>query len=564
MGTLRIDELEIEGVRSFASRTLIKFPYPGMVLINGRWLDSGVSSGAGKSTIPISIAHALDYCDLPATVLQSRYSKKRHVRLRLIDDETKDTFDVIRNPKLKLEINGKAPEGLSSGHEEKLKEILRVPPDLIKALTYRQQREKGGFLSRTDMQNKEFLSILLNLTKLEAASDDLSVSSGRLSNEINLLNSQIATAQSLTAQAADVASKIPEAEQKYSDALKRYNLLAVQADRPELMSTISSLQSEIARIRQVGNQAAAAQAENRHIRDTITALQSEMDTISNQICPTCRREWDQGQARMDALRERIQSLASKMQANITVISSAAPMQEALPGLQARLDEANRKMGESQAPLADARLSMESSRQYLETLVRQKNHYDSAMKDIEAKQARAATLARESEVDRLAAELLSRNGFLSVIFDEVLKEIEVRANEMIGQMPNVSTFSIQINSTNETKKGTIQKNITTKIFKDGEEVPFKSLSGGQQCSLELFTDLSVSETIKKRSGSPIGWMFLDEAMDGLDVDLKKSALAIIRKHVNGTVVVIDHSTEIKELFDQVIQIEFDGRNSHVTS
>lgn len=101
-----------------------------------------------------------------------------------------------------------------------------------------------------------------------------------------------------------------------------------------------------------------------------------------------------------------------------------------------------------------------------------------------------------------------------------------------------------------------------MIKDGEEIPVKSLSGGQQCSLELCTDLAVSESIRSRSGSPIGWLCLDEAMDGLDIENKKAALDVIRQKISGMVLIIDHSTEIKEGFEKVINVEFDGRSSRV--
>lgn len=62
------------------------------------------------------------------------------------------------------------------------------------------------------------------------------------------------------------------------------------------------------------------------------------------------------------------------------------------------------------------------------------------------------LQNELEIAHYAAEILSKNGFLSVIFDDILKEIEYRSNQMIGDIPNVSTFSLSITSTHNTKSG----------------------------------------------------------------------------------------------------------------
>jgi len=76
------------------------------------------------------------------------------------------------------------------------------------------------------------------------------------------------------------------------------------------------------------------------------------------------------------------------------------------------------------------------------------------------------------------------------------------------------------------------------------------------------DLAVSETIRARTGTNLGWIILDEALEGLGVVEKQSALDMLKQKIKGTVLVIDHSTEVKEGFDKIISIMFDGRTSHV--
>jgi DNA repair exonuclease SbcCD ATPase subunit len=141
MKTLRVEEVEFEGFRSFEQRTTVRFPSTGMVLINGQWAGTEQSSGSGKSSIPMAIAFCLGFCDLPMTALRNWNTKTFYVRTRLSDGE--HTVDVIRDPKLKLVEDGVEYRGLSKGADERLKEILRTPPDLIHVLTYRQQRESS-------------------------------------------------------------------------------------------------------------------------------------------------------------------------------------------------------------------------------------------------------------------------------------------------------------------------------------------------------------------------------------------------------------------------------------
>src|SRR5579871_3899434 len=97
-------KLILEGFWSMKDRTEFTFPAKGPVLITGNWKDSTVSSGSGKSIIPRAIRFALGFSDTPATELKNWDSKKLYVNLTLTDDV--NTYEVIRDPKLSLVING--------------------------------------------------------------------------------------------------------------------------------------------------------------------------------------------------------------------------------------------------------------------------------------------------------------------------------------------------------------------------------------------------------------------------------------------------------------------------
>jgi DNA repair exonuclease SbcCD ATPase subunit len=216
-----------------------------------------------------------------------------------------------------------------------------------------------------------------------------------------------------------------------------------------------------------------------------------------------------------------------------------------------------------APVQDALNALNIARDTLSRLANAKAASDKAkMRCVELKMSIQASEKRAALL-RHAVAVTGRSGFMSEIFDEILSEIEVRANDLMVYMPNVSTYSMVISSVSSTKAGAIKKTISTKVLRNtGQEVDPKDLSGGQQCSIELSTDLAVAEAIRARSGSPLGWIALDEAMDGLDVEPKKAAIEAIRQKTRGLVIIIDHATEIKESFDSVIQIEYDGKESRV--
>jgi DNA repair exonuclease SbcCD ATPase subunit len=145
----------------------------------------------------------------------------------------------------------------------------------------------------------------------------------------------------------------------------------------------------------------------------------------------------------------------------------------------------------------------------------------------------------------------------------MKEIESEANRMISDIPNTSDIAILIDTTSETKSGNTKNQITISLTKSGNDISFRSLSGGQKSSLSLCVDLAMIRALKRRTNIKTGWIALDEAMDGMDVASKESALNIIKAEAGDfLILMIDHSTEIKELFDSIINIEYDGKTSKV--
>ena len=185
--------------------------------------------------------------------------------------------------------------------------------------------------------------------------------------------------------------------------------------------------------------------------------------------------------------------------------------------------------------------------------------------IDGAKANFIQLETEKAIYTEAAKAVGRNGFLGFIFDEVLVSIQNRINTMLAKIPNVDTFRVDISSTktNKTNK-TLKKEISINISKNGNDIILDALSGGQQTGVELIADISVAQEIKLKAGSAIDWMILDEAMDGFGTAEKEAALNMLKENFDGLILIVDHTTEIKEAFEKIIEVEYDGKNSNVTA
>lgn len=154
-------------------------------------------------------------------------------------------------------------------------------------------------------------------------------------------------------------------------------------------------------------------------------------------------------------------------------------------------------------------------------------------------------------------LIGREGFLGSIFDEILVEISDETNSMLANVANTRHVTIEFKSESVTQKGTVSRSIVPMVTVGGNESSIKSgLSGGMLSVVELATDLAVGRVIATRTGSGIPFLLLDEALDGLGVVEKETALELIQNYAQDRLVIMtDHSSETKALFTKTINIEY---------
>lgn len=159
----------------------------------------------------------------------------------------------------------------------------------------------------------------------------------------------------------------------------------------------------------------------------------------------------------------------------------------------------------------------------------------------------------AEKDFLAC--VGRDGFLGLVFDDVLHAISDETNRILAEVPNVAHVTIRFESERETQDGKLRKEIKPQILANGRPVSLKAgLSGGMQVAVELAVDIALAKVVSERTGMFPGWMVLDEAFDGLGINAKKACLAILAKAAaDRLILVVDHSTEVREGFDTVIDI-----------
>ena len=156
------------------------------------------------------------------------------------------------------------------------------------------------------------------------------------------------------------------------------------------------------------------------------------------------------------------------------------------------------------------------------------------------------------------------GYVNFLFQDTLAQIANRTNEILAQVPNTATTTISFDVYRELKSGVVKEEINILVNMDNEtKIPLKSLSGGEESSVELAVDLAVVEMVEQRTGKGFNFLILDEPFTGLDDISRANCLEILQSaNSSKKVVIVDHSQETLALITQKVKVIREGQFSRI--
>jgi exonuclease SbcC len=183
------------------------------------------------------------------------------------------------------------------------------------------------------------------------------------------------------------------------------------------------------------------------------------------------------------------------------------------------------------------------------------------KDLKKKVKAQQDSLRDLESDLSEAldliEFFGPKGFRSICFNGLIERIGARAGHLLSIMTD-GIYSTRVDQVGEDVKGQQKLILRPVIVKGGQEVPQDDLSGGARRMTMLAYDVAIAEAVNEDSP-----LFLDEALDGLDVMGKTEAMKLLEEAaVTRPVFVIDHSSEFKAAFSNIIKITYKSGNSQL--
>lgn len=605
-----LKRLVAKNFRSFKDLDLT-FPDRGLILLQGHSLTTLDGSGTGKTSIFLAIAYALDLMpsgmsvaeqktwnsEGPTSVgLEIEFDDKRVVLVR----GDKPSVTVIQNGQEKTVAGAKT-------YPTALKEALGVSAEILKAICYREQGESSMFLSQGDADRKAFLAEVLGLQKIEDAlevlSEQIKTDEYALGSVCNNLEHLLQEAREIQIPAtpeldideaqkeigrihAELSSNVPPKINNWGSIAAEESLVAAQTRLSSHIAYSNGHEREL-----VGMQHRVAELKNA-IRTNDEKIKN-LKSVKGNKCPTCKQIWTPSEPEILHMESEIQdpdSLASALNtANLkiedlvakcaTAKIAANEANLAVNDLRQAAESAKRAAAEEhQNTLNEYRIANQSKFNRLQELTTMVTEYQVAVARRESEIAKASKVADkiqslESEKNRLTAPLnvkkdlysvLGRSGFMGAITETVLGEISDIANSTLAKLSNVSNVTVRLTSETTLRSGKTKGSISLEVFVGGVPVKFKSgLSGGMQTSVAQAIDFAILSVLQRRSGVFPGFILLDEVFNGQGLVTKESSMEILKDFAQTKLVmVIDHDSNFKEMFDKTIDIQHDGMYSRV--
>lgn len=659
--------LDFGCIRSFVEDQSISFQgRDKLIQIDGKNLNTGGSSGAGKSSVAHALLYLFDLCDVPTTVLQTRLTKNPiWASGKFLIDGVPATISRSKKEGLKIELPNETISGNSKLAEEKLDELIGLPREVFKKMIFKKQKEKGFFLSMTPQKMYEFLVAVLGLQShikhMESISADIAQftkdvddKTAQLSlrksslldmerilsekkqpvptvheDEIKQINTNILamrqTIATLKAQVKEAVDKIPKPEEKVADTSEiNQKIAALAPARAVLNEKLTTMDGPAKQFEAALNAIPFAIRDAKKVGEEISRIRANKEHIEQSQCPTCLQTWvgENAVASIVSMDEQIKQLITTALEHKKTIDSQADIESKL----ARLKEIRKGVEAELNTLQEQRAALDAEKYRMMEAISKENEAARnaySLKKIEAENLNKAEIDKlneqlkqdeislagkesehnayikaasqyQTEVDSLkklieqkkqevedtesklfelkkqivVAEESKRlvKTYVLQMFQDTLDDIGVVASNIIAGIPNMATSTIYFEGCRETKSGSIKDEIVAIINMDGiNDIPIKSLSGGEETTTDLAVDLAVIDVIETKVGKGANFFFMDEPFDGLDSVCKENCLEILKQlDTNKKIIMVDHSSELKEMVSDVILVVKEGDTSTISA
>lgn len=617
----RVEEIVAENFLGY-EKMQVKLSGKGVTLVLGD-RGAGRSNGSGKSTFMHAIPFAM-WGKLPRKLENINKVIRRgatacSVAVRVTDGKGSCWITRGRNARgSDLKVEGFDTRATIDGEQAAI-DARYGSYDLFMS-TALFSGDVSSFCRLTDGPRKELLERMVGVSHFSAAATEAKNRETAVSTEIQMWESQLASAMLTLERRRDEKTRVAVLSLKHAGIVKRaYRKLVVaaQAHNDASGAAHDALAEwlEGARTKRAASEKAQEAAERRiaDIEDEIAKLDKEasnarvaVDTSRNQIveieqaiadlsegthpdtCPTCGQRWEQ-----DTAPSKLRSmLTEKREAIAAIKQRVAPHQaqvidlgEKRQDLQEALREAKIARRQAEALVDDreyrrlvvaaAEADAEETSAQRDAQAYAESHdvepdsdemasVDAALKDaqdaVDDLEENIAQARRKRDAYAFWKKGFGRGGLPSFLIDSSIPGMSTVAAEIASDLTD-GELTVRFNPA--AVKGSSTVFAVEVDYADGGE-GFDSVSHGEQTRVDVAVLFAIRDLAAQRGGIECEQLFLDEVMDGADEHFVESFFRMIRRRFSGRqVYVISHEPSAVSLVDRTMTARKVGKISTIS-
>lgn len=194
----------------------------------------------------------------------------------------------------------------------------------------------------------------------------------------------------------------------------------------------------------------------------------------------------------------------------------------------------------------------------------------AEQELDEHRAAAAAIRDEVEMLKLAERLYGPNGAPALLVEAIaVPQIESEANRLLALMPTSDgvTFQVRLETQKQLKGSEEIRETLDIVISDGlDEGAYETYSGGEKARINLCLRIALARLLANRRGTGSRLLCVDE-LEYLDQQGQEQLVQVVEaiRDSFDTILVVSHSPNVRDSFDQVIELEkTNGRSRIVAS
>ena len=588
-----ITRVEINNILSIESAT-VSVKENGLTLIDGWNFDDDRANGAGKTAICNAIAFGL-YDKVPRKITKSeilRWGAKEGFADVTVKRNGR-TYRVVRRRPTAAEfyVEGEKRD-ITQGEFESL---VGLNYEQFIIAMYNAQDAKDNFLFLNDGKKKDFFLNLMDLSILndclKKAKDDIKDEERQINEEKIELQGHLSKIQAYSESLVDeseIENSIRVAQEKIQGFQEQLGVLN-EVPRPDL----SKFDQVEEKIREKRKKFQDYRSKLAVLRADYNRLQTQIDAADNAgndethdaiNCPHCEGQVVVTPSGLEvatdttAIRQRHRDLAAELRdrqsgiaGNINILESAILKEKELDQLAQSIksdrSSAYKEYEQAQQQISDIQRVVQNNQIQINSWTNQLNASKENKSKIQNLKDAAKILQddiqkryKNIELLEQAAQVFSPTGAPAYIMDSAVDAFNSAVTEYVQLVWPSATYTLQ--AYKEKKDKSKVAKFSEMLMINGKKCSIGSLSGGQQRALSLAIDFAIRDVMNAHFGINMNPIILDEPFDGLDSVGRSIVIELLEQlSAKRNIWVIDHASEAKAMFNDVIRVE---KRSGVTS